>query len=63
MLGWVPLAALIFLAGTVALGDRRIALNAVIGVAFGAVTFALFNWGLGLNLPAGVLEPVLRSFS
>jgi putative tricarboxylic transport membrane protein len=62
-LGWVPLAALIFLAGALALGDRRIGLNAGIGLAFGVVTFVLFNWGLGLDLPAGVLAPVLRTFS
>lgn len=54
-LGWVPLAALVFFGGAYALGDRRILLNAGIGLGFGVVTFALFNWGLGLNLPAGVI--------
>ena len=24
-----------------------------LGLAFGAITFVLFNYGLGLNLPAG----------
>ena len=61
-LGWIPLAALVFLAGARALGDRRIGLNAAIGLGFGAVTFGLFNWGLGLDLPAGPLAPLLRVF-
>lgn len=57
--GWVLMSAIVFLAGTLAFGDRRLLLNAVIGVGFGLIIFAAFEWGLGLELPMGVLQPLL----
>ena len=54
--GWIPTAALVFLAGTLAFGDRRIALNLVIGVVLSALILVAFNEGLGLNLPLGPLS-------
>jgi putative tricarboxylic transport membrane protein len=52
-LGWIPVAAVVFALGARAFGSRRLALDLVLGLAFGAGTFALFNYALGLNLPAG----------
>lgn len=51
--GWIPVSALIFALGARAFGSRRLWLDLALGLAFGVVTFALFNYGLGLNLPAG----------
>ena len=39
--------------------SRRWLLNAGVGVVLAAVVFAVFNYGLGLTLPAGVLKAVL----
>ena len=36
--------------------SRRWLLNAVVGLAVAAFIFAVFNYGLGLQLPAGVLQ-------
>ena len=51
--GWIPVCALVFALGARAFGSRRTGLDLVLGFAFGAATFALFNYALGLNLPAG----------
>lgn len=53
-LGWIPVAATIFALGSRAFGSRAVLLDLVIGLVFGVVTFVLFNYALGLNLPAGV---------
>jgi putative tricarboxylic transport membrane protein len=52
-LGWIPVAAVVFTLGARAFGSRRLALDLALGLAFGAGTFVLFNYALGLNLPAG----------
>ena len=52
-MGWIPVAALVFALGARAFGSRRTWLDLSLGVALGVVTFALFNYALGLNLPAG----------
>lgn len=39
--------------------SRRWALDVVVGLLLAVFIFATFNYGLGLNLPAGVLEPLL----
>jgi len=52
-IGWVPVAAVVFALGARAFGNRRVVLNLAFGLAFGIVTFVLFNYALGLNLPAG----------
>ncbi|MDH2328031.1 tripartite tricarboxylate transporter TctB family protein [Cereibacter sp. SYSU M97828] len=56
--GWIPTAALVFLAGTIAFGDRRIVLNLVIGVVLAGIILIAFNEGLGLNLPLGPLSRI-----
>lgn len=57
--GWVPMTAVLFTAGAWAFGDKRIMLNVAIGLVFGALLLAAFNYGLGMDLPAGLLAPVL----
>jgi putative tricarboxylic transport membrane protein len=52
-LGWIPVAALVFALGARAFGSRSVLLDLALGLAFGIVTFVLFNYALGLNLPAG----------
>jgi putative tricarboxylic transport membrane protein len=52
-LGWVVATTLLFVAATLAFGDRRILLNAAIGVVLTGLTFWVFNYGLGLTLPVG----------
>jgi putative tricarboxylic transport membrane protein len=59
-LGWVPVTATLFAAGAWAFGNRRVGLNLLIGLAFGAVVLLAFNEGLGLDLPLGPLAPLLR---
>jgi putative tricarboxylic transport membrane protein len=53
--GWVPAAALLFIAIAFAFGSRRIVLNAALGLALAAILFVGFNYGLGLQLPIGSL--------
>jgi putative tricarboxylic transport membrane protein len=52
-IGWIPVAGLVFALGARAFGSRRVVLDLALGLTFGIVTFVLFNYGLGLNLPAG----------
>ena len=52
-IGWIPVAAVVFALGARAFGSRRVVLDLALGLAFGIVTFVLFNYALGLNLPAG----------
>ena len=51
--GWIPVCMIVFALGARAFGSRRLWLDLALGLAFGAVTFSLFNYALGLNLPAG----------
>ncbi len=53
--GWIPVITIVFVLGARAFGSRRTLLDAAIGLAFGIVTFVLFNFGLGLHLPGGWL--------
>ena len=39
--------------------SRRWILNVVVGVVLAGFIFALFNYGLGLQLPAGILKGIL----
>jgi len=54
-IGWIPVASVVFAIGARAFGSRSTLLDLGIGLAFGAVTFLLFNHVLGLNLPLGSL--------
>jgi putative tricarboxylic transport membrane protein len=54
-LGWILATTLLFVAVARAFADRRLVLNAAIGLVLTSLAFVLFNQGLGLNLPAGTL--------
>jgi putative tricarboxylic transport membrane protein len=60
--GFVIAAAALFAAVAFAFGARRIR-DFAIGFALAAVTFAVFKFGLGLNLPTGQwLRPLLAAW-
>lgn len=56
--GWVPMAATVFAAGAWAMGERRLLLTAALGVVLAGLILLAFNWGLGLELPLGILAPI-----
>jgi putative tricarboxylic transport membrane protein len=58
-LGWVISGALLFWGSSWALGSRHPVRDAVISLALSLATFYGFYLGLGIQLPAGVLEGVL----
>lgn len=59
-LGWIPVVASVFVAGTYAFGDRRILSNAVIGLVLATMILLVFTLGLGIDLPLGPLEPLFQ---
>jgi putative tricarboxylic transport membrane protein len=59
LLGWVISGALLFWGSSWALGSRHPVRDAVISLALSLATFYGFYLGLGIQLPAGVLEGVL----
>jgi putative tricarboxylic transport membrane protein len=58
-LGWVISGALLFWGSVWALGSRRYVRDGLISVGLSLATFYGFYLGLGIALPAGVLEGVL----
>jgi putative tricarboxylic transport membrane protein len=58
-LGWVNSGALLFWGAAAALGARRHLLTAAISVALSLITFYGFAIGLGVSLPAGILQGIL----
>jgi putative tricarboxylic transport membrane protein len=61
-LGWIPVVATVFVAGTYAFGDRRFLTNAVIGLVLATVILLAFTLGLGIDLPLGPLGPLFQRF-
>ena len=59
VLGWVISGALLFWGSSWALGSRHPVRDALISLALSLATFYGFYLGLGVLLPAGVLEGVL----
>jgi putative tricarboxylic transport membrane protein len=59
MPGFVFASTLLFVLVARGFGSRRWGLNTVVGLVLAAAVFAIFNYGLGLTLPAGVLAKVL----
>jgi len=57
--GFVVASTLLFAGAAFAMGSRRIARDAGLGVVLAAVLYLGFTRGLGLRLPTGVLEGVL----
>lgn len=58
-LGWVISGSLLFWSSALALGSRRYVTGLAIAIALSLVTFYAFAIGLGVNLPAGVLQGIL----
>ncbi len=58
-LGWVISGALLFWGSAFALGNRHHVRGLAFGVVLSLVTFYAFAIGLGVNLPAGILQGIL----
>lgn len=58
-LGFILASIVLFVMVARAFGSRRWLLNAAVGALLAAAIFAVFNYGLGLTLPPGVLRPLL----
>jgi putative tricarboxylic transport membrane protein len=58
-LGWVISGTLLFWGSAFALGNRHYVRNLLIAVALSLITFYTFAIGLGVNLPAGILQGIL----
>lgn len=58
-LGWVISGTLLFWGTAFALGNRHYVRNLLIAVTLSLTTFYAFAIGLGVNLPAGVLQGIL----
>ncbi len=59
VLGWVVSGALLFFGCAWALGSRHYVRDLVISLLMSVITFYGFYLGLGIHLPAGVLEGIL----
>ncbi|HEU4547013.1 MAG TPA: tripartite tricarboxylate transporter TctB family protein [Microlunatus sp.] len=58
-LGWVISGAILFYGSALALGSRHYLRALVIAVAMSLITFYGFAIGLGVGLPAGILQGIL----
>jgi putative tricarboxylic transport membrane protein len=58
-LGWVISGSILFWGSAIVLGSRRYVIALAVGVALALATFYGFAIGLGLSLPAGVLQGIL----
>jgi putative tricarboxylic transport membrane protein len=59
IVGFIPASALLFLAVAFAFGSRRYLRDALIAIVLAAIVYVGFVHGLGLRLPAGLLEGVV----
>ena len=57
--GFIVASTLLFVMVARSFRSGRWRLNAVVGAVLAAFIFAIFNYGLGLTLPAGILKPLL----
>lgn len=58
-LGWVIMGALFFGGAATILGSRHYVRNVVIGLVLSLASFYAFYSGLGIPLPAGILDGIL----
>ncbi|MGA5466598.1 tripartite tricarboxylate transporter TctB family protein [Mycobacterium sp. NPDC050041] len=58
-LGWVITSTLLFAGAATILGNRHYVRNIAIGVVLALVSFYAFYSGLGIPLPAGILDGIL----
>lgn len=59
LLGFIFASTILFVMVAAGFNNRRYLFNAIVGLVLGVVVFAMFNYGLGLNLPAGILKTIL----
>jgi putative tricarboxylic transport membrane protein len=59
LLGWVISGGLLFFGTAWVLGSRHIVRNLIISAVLSLVTFYGFYVGLGIHLPAGILDGIL----
>jgi putative tricarboxylic transport membrane protein len=57
--GFIIASATLFVMAAFAMGSRRPARDIAIGVILATVLYLVFNRGLGLSLPAGILEGIV----
>ena len=57
--GFILSSTILYVAVARGFHSRRWLLNAGTGVVLAAIVFAIFNYGLGLTLPAGVLKGIV----
>jgi putative tricarboxylic transport membrane protein len=58
-LGFVPAGLILFCCVAFAFGSRKYLRDAVVGVLLALVAYVGFKYGLGLQLPPGILEGIL----
>ena len=58
-LGWAITGTLLFAGAATILGSKRYVLNLMIGVVLAVGSFYAFYSGLGIPLPAGILDGIL----
>ncbi len=58
--GFIIASTILFVTVARGFNSRRWLLNAATGLVLAIAVFAIFNYGLGLTLPAGVLAPLLK---
>ena len=58
--GWPISGAVLFFGSAYALGSRRYVRDALLAFALSFLTYFLFAGGLGIDLPAGILEGILQ---
>ena len=58
-LGWVITGTLLFAGAATILGNRHYVRNIVIGAVLSLISFYAFYSGLGIPLPAGILDGIL----
>ena len=59
VLGFIFASTILFVMVARGFNSRRWGLNIVTGLVLGSAVLAMFNYGLGLTLPAGILKGVL----
>ena len=59
MAGFIIASTVLFVLVARGFNSRRWLMNSVVGIVLAIGIFVLFNYGLGLTLPAGVLKAVL----
>ena len=58
-LGFILSSTILFMMVARGFNSRRWILNVVAGVVLASIVYAIFNYGLGLTLPAGVLKGIV----